>query len=540
VSAIDPLDLPTVAALVRLRLLVEDARARADDPSEAGRHLALVALDGACEYALWLASREHALQVKERAGVPELYSVVNEALETWQVKGWPGVSQMHQARNAAQHAGVAHDANQLPIWADATIAFINSLCVVAFGIPLAEIMLADAVRDPSLRTQLRWSEEQLTVNPAQSFALSVGAFDEARSRWCAQHRSPVFAPSPAGDPPPPDLTQPLQDVEDFLEVQPFAGNPSEYTWLRRARQELDRAGWLPSEPDAQRALLFVAGWIVRWEIFDSGYPTDRWEAHREGIQPPITGDGEPPKIIGTQVEFLAEVPGRPARNVIYVALANVPRRGRSPWDVALRDALEECARQADTGGLVLDNQWYLSGTLVVHVPVDADPGIVGDVLERAVALAGERYAEQAAESGERELARQQLEIALREFIDSTQGNEPALFGAVQVVNDKWLGTFGWFALLEIRVGGRGQEELTQTQNIFGNQPAAFPRLHVRDGRLAFSISELTNELQDALRTAIADSEDQARHIREFRARQTDAFQAFASDIHRRFGRLPEP
>ncbi len=95
-------------------------------------------------------------------------------------------------------------------------------------------------------------------------------------------------------------------------------------------------------------------------------------------------------------------------------------------------------------------------------------------------------------------------------------------------------------MLEVRVGSRGQEELTQTHNIFRNQLAAFPQLHVREGRLAFSISKLTGELQDALRTAIADSEDQARHVREFRVRQADAFQAFASEIHRRFGGLPEP
>lgn len=47
VSASDPLDLPTASALVRLRLLTEDAWRRVDDTSEAGRHLALIALDGA-------------------------------------------------------------------------------------------------------------------------------------------------------------------------------------------------------------------------------------------------------------------------------------------------------------------------------------------------------------------------------------------------------------------------------------------------------------------------------------------------------------
>jgi len=39
-------DLPTAHSLVRLRLLTEEAARRADDFSEAGRHQALVALDG--------------------------------------------------------------------------------------------------------------------------------------------------------------------------------------------------------------------------------------------------------------------------------------------------------------------------------------------------------------------------------------------------------------------------------------------------------------------------------------------------------------
>ena len=242
----DPLDLPTASALVRLRLLTEDARRRVDDTSEAGRHLALVALDGACEYALWLASREHTVPVKERAGVPDLYSAVKGALPGWQVTGWPGVSQMHQARNVAQHAGIALDADQLPNWADATLAFIDSLCLAAFGTGLVEIVLADAVRDQSLRTQLQWSEEQVVENPGQSFSLAVGAFDDARTRWRTQRNAPVFAPSPGGYPPHPGFAPPLHDVDEFLEVPPFAGDPGEYTWLRRARQEHEQAGWLPA------------------------------------------------------------------------------------------------------------------------------------------------------------------------------------------------------------------------------------------------------------------------------------------------------
>lgn len=47
-------DFPSVAALIRLGVLAEDARRRATtDTSEAGRHLALIGLDGACEYAIF-------------------------------------------------------------------------------------------------------------------------------------------------------------------------------------------------------------------------------------------------------------------------------------------------------------------------------------------------------------------------------------------------------------------------------------------------------------------------------------------------------
>jgi hypothetical protein len=200
---------------------------------------------------------------------------------------------MHQARNVAQHAGVALDADQLPSWADATTAFIDSLCVAAFGTQLAEIVLADAVRDQGLRTQLRWSEEQLSEDPGRSFSLAVGAFDEARARWREQRNARVFVPSPGGHPPSPGSAPPLQEVDDFLEVQPFAGDFGEYTWLWRARQEHEHAGWLPNMQEARRALLFVAGWIVRWEIFDQGYPTDRWEAHRERIHR-LSAATEPP------------------------------------------------------------------------------------------------------------------------------------------------------------------------------------------------------------------------------------------------------
>jgi hypothetical protein len=282
-------DLPTAQSLVRLRLLTEDAARRVDDSSEAGRHQALIALDGACEHALWLAARQGGVRLKgdQRAGVPALYRAVVDQRRAWEPLGWAGVNQLHEARNTAQHAGVAPDREQLPGWRDAALAFIDSLCVAAFGTALANIVLASAVRDPELRAMLT-DAERAVEDAGQSFSASAMAFSVARERWRGQRLAAFAAPSPAGYEPIlaseemlviNELTQAVQGLEDVLEVQPFAGDLGEYVWFRRALAERASAGWMPNPQDARRALVFVAGWVVRWEIFTLGYPDDRWEAH---------------------------------------------------------------------------------------------------------------------------------------------------------------------------------------------------------------------------------------------------------------------
>lgn len=525
------------SALVRLRLVTDDAARRADDTSEAGRHLALIALDGACEYALWLASRAQNVPLKkERAGVPELYSAVKAALASWQVVGWPSVNQMHQARNLAQHAGVAPDVGQLPTWRDAVIAFINSLCLAAFNFPLAEIMLANAVRDPELRARLRCSEQEVAENPGQAFALALGAFDKARARWRAQRDAQVSAPSaqlvPSTPPEPP-----LGDVSDLLEVQLFAGDAGEYIWLRRARQEHKWADWTPSPEQARRALLFVTGWIVRWEIFDQGYPAELWEAHREAMTPPTAGDGQTPQILGAEASFQLENPWRPARHVIHFQLANVLERGRSPWDVLLSTALNDCASAVQQPSMFAAIQWVVTGVLIVLVDLGHDPEVVANVVVRAVALASQRHRDRLAESAEREQERSQLEVALREIVHSARDEKLGLFGEVRVADDEWIGTDGLLALLEIR--GGDHREIEQTLDIFRNATSAFPNLHQRNHQIAFSVTQLSSELEESLPTAIADAERQAKHVRKHKAAQAQAIEAFATSVGRRFGSLPD-
>ncbi len=90
----------------------------------------------------------------------------------------------------------------------------------------------------------------------------------------------------------------------------FANDASEYIWLEHAREEQEDTGWMPPPEEARRALLFATSWIVRWEIFNLGYPVDHWEAHRDSIQPPIIGQGRTPLLWIKEVSFSEEVPGR--------------------------------------------------------------------------------------------------------------------------------------------------------------------------------------------------------------------------------------
>lgn len=473
--------------------------------------------------------------------MPGLYKAINEVLPKASLRGWAGVNQMHQARNVAQHAGVAPDVAQMANWSVAAITLIDTLCTAAFGVALTEILLSDAVHDQDLRTRLGWSEEALASDPGQSLALALGTLDEARERWRAQRAEILFPAPPTFDPdeesaPPP---RPLQEVDEFLEMQPFAGDIGEYTWLRRARIELETVGWIPSEAEARRALIFVTGWIVRWEIFDRGYPADRWDAHREGIEPQHT-DGGTLEILGGQVELLPDLPGRPGRYRIVVQLANVPGRGRAPWENALNDAFRECALEAGIGPELTAVDWYLNGMLVVRVTPGASPDAVIDVIEKAVALAGSRYAAASARTADQAAARERLQTDLRELVRSASSNDARLFDDASVVDDRWLGTFGWLALLKLRQPEGTFLDLSHLVARFSDKRADFPNVHVRDGQLAFSISAISSDFESALRGAIADSEELARHRRKIRTEQASAFQSFANGFQTRIPPLPEP
>lgn len=538
-------DFPTVSALVRLRMLAEDARRRALDTSDVGRHIALIALDGACEYALWLAARTHGVPFKEdRPSLSAQYGALKTALDKprWQPRGWSAVEQLHRARNDAQHAAVAADAAQLPLWSDAAWAFIDSLCQAAFRVPLAEILLADAVRAPELRNYLRWSEEALAGERGRAFQLALQAFDRARELWRAQHELLEFVPPAAGPLVRPD---PLRQVEGkfrqldaLLEIQPFANDIGEYFWLRQARQEFESARWPPSEEDERRALQFVVGWIVRWEIFDRGYPDDDWAEHRDSLGPPVTGDGTKLEILGSHTELLPEVPGQGSRQIaVYFQLANVPGRGRAPWGELLRQTLRATARGADAPDMFAHVGWDIEGQLELHVALGSDPATVGATVHSALDLAVDRYTQHMTESERNEQDRNEIEIMFRELIFSARG-DLAFFNDVTVVADDWMNTNGWLVFIHLAEGAGGGDEITQALDIFRDAARTLPKLHMRDGHIAFQACELTEEAEQGVRDAVERSEGQVRYLREIRAAQGQSYKEFFTSIREQFGDLP--
>jgi hypothetical protein len=536
-------DLPTAAALVRLRFVAEDARRRADDTFDAGRHLALIALDGACEYALWLAAHSCGVRSKPIASVPDLYSALKQALgERWEIKGWAGVDQLHRARNSAQHAAVVPAPEQIPLWSDAAWAFIDSLCVAVFDTTLDTISLAQAVTNDGLRAELHQSEELIPDDPALAMSYALGAFEWARARWREQRGQRLLAPASAvrqshytGS----DVGDNLQDINDFLEVQLFAGNPGEYLWLHRAREEHATAGWTPTPDDVRRVLSFVTDWIVRWEIFNHGYPVDRWNAHRDSIAPPIVGDGLTPQIVGARADFLPEVPGRPARCVLSFQLVNVPNRGRWPWVTHLQQAVTEVARESQSPSLFAEFKWFLSGLLLVHVDLSCPQKVVSDAVRRAVDLASKRYTEQIQTADEREVERGALEAEFRQLVASARSDDLDFFRDPRLVKDEWLGTNGWIVFIELEQGAAGAHELFQSVDIFRGARGVLAGAHARDGCIAFEAFQISDETRRALETAITACEEQVRHVRNFRSEQQTVFDRFAAGITEEFGCLSD-
>jgi hypothetical protein len=285
-------------------------------------------------------------------------------------------------------------------------------------------------------------------------------------------------------------------------------------------------------------LLFVTTWIVRWEIFDQGYPEDRWEEHRESIEPPVADDGTNITIRGSHTELLHEVPGQGARRVaIYFPLANVPGRGRPPWGELLRQALSDSARDAGEAGLFVQVAWDIGGTLEVQSALGNDPDTVGAIVRGALDLAVTRYHERMSQSERSEQDRKQIETTFRNLLVSAR-SDLAFFADVTVMQDDWLNTGGWIVFVHFTEGTATAEEVGHAVDIFRDAARMLPAVHLRDGCIAFQSCEVTDQTELGFCNAVERSEAEVRHLRTFRAAEKQTYQDFAASIGGQFGELP--
>ena len=222
-------------------------------------------------------------------------------------------------------------------WRDAALAFVDSLRVAAFETRLMDIVLASAVRDPELRAALTEAERAVAEDTRRSFSASVGAFNVARERWRRQRVPALTAPTPGGYEPGlaseeallSELAGAVRGLEDVLEVQPFAGDLSEYVWFRRALGERASAG-LGRQPQKTRAGR-LSSWrsgLCAGRFSPSAIPTTGGKRIVKALSRLDVGDGTTTTITGAQADLIPEAPSQPAQTVLFLQLANVPGRGR--------------------------------------------------------------------------------------------------------------------------------------------------------------------------------------------------------------------
>lgn len=427
---------PTTQALVRLRWLVEQAEALARDRSDPGRHLAVIALDGAVEYALWLVVNATGAPVRgDRPNWAELVNAVDARLDalgrTWGQTGRAGIDQLRRARNPAQHAGVSVDADQLADWAQAARAYVDDLLGAAFDLGLADLHLALAVDDLELRERLTRADVALDAGEAEiAFSLAWIAFELALGRWHetrhgvavrvldAPHQ--VFPSTDAA------VQERLADLERLLDVSPFAADLGEYVALARSRVEQETTGWTPEETHALRALRFSVAWIVRWEVFARGYPSERWEAFREAVEPPSRG-GERPQLTDVSAYAVRTATGNP-RWLLRAQVADVPERGRGDWGVDLVQCFVDAAGEQERPELRAQRLAFTgrAGVLSIELDPDQDAVAVHAALRRAVELADQRYRARRADRATLERRRAAVAAAWTQLVSDAAAGQLTL------------------------------------------------------------------------------------------------------------------
>jgi hypothetical protein len=417
--------------LQRLRFLLDEALDRSQDPTEFGRHSALILLDGACEYAMHIALGHLGQFPPDR--FPKKFEALRQELG-WRAGTWASIGDLHSARNGAQHHGIAPDASNMSGWAAEAQRFVEELVAAAFGVELRSVLLAESVEREDVRLQLIEAERSLEQeDSAGALAATLGAFDTAREAWRAQRvetvgplrlqYSGLSSLVGGAETDPTNLS--LGRFEDLSEVQPFAPDIGEYHWLLARRAEFDeqKPELAPSYATAQRAFLFIIAWVLRWEAFAARYERRRYAPPESPYEPPVTG-ADRPTIYDISVEtqhhtgsWLDPPTLENVRYLVRITLSDLPTVDRALWAKEVGDVLDEAVtvRGFDHVGAA---RLGIDGIIRFHgVSADVTSHELLRWIDSALTEGERRYRQKLSEHKERDAAlpskQQNLEAAIR-------------------------------------------------------------------------------------------------------------------------------
>jgi hypothetical protein len=280
-----PTDPDAIRELVALRIMLDEACRRAGTANRYSRGAAVVALDATVERVAYLVALRRNLDFRPKATLNEMHSKLVEDIGAgWRTTVWGQIRNLHEARNSAQHKGLAPDREEIPGWITATRAYVHSLVQAEYSVDLDTVVLADAIANEQLAGLVRVAGERLAAGDIPgSVRASEEAFDAAVAAWSRLHKRPQHRPASSfdsrlgymGDD---EAGKAIAVLDRQTAEASFASSGAEHEWFRAARKEKHE---VLDADDADRILAFVFSWIVSFEVAASEWVPDR--RHRSDV-----------------------------------------------------------------------------------------------------------------------------------------------------------------------------------------------------------------------------------------------------------------
>lgn len=409
-EGIERLSAADAERLSRLRIMLAEAQSRIADQSALGQHLAIVGADGVGELAIGICAHKRGVY-RPFKPLPVTLTALLEDLSTNDAPGAQGFTELHVARNQAQHQGILPAPDQLPRWIDETTALCTFLVLRCFGVELGGVGSAAAVREERLARLLDEAEEAIeTGNTTLAFKLSWQAVQGGlavfrRHTGLGGGSRRATSGRKVGDE--------LRNMEDEiasisrqLELSLFASEAGEWMWFEQRHGE-SANGLEPSVGEARRGLVFALGWVLRMESYVARHGPDRWERwnrHRA----PVTGLPGGPHIRDVSR-------GRPDlhqdEDELVFQLTDVPDYENPDFSWAIGVGTERSEEVPFTHAY-LDR----AGKMAVRAPTGVTGKELADGARRLIVVAKDileaRWAEDAAEAQRREAIASPFRTAL--------------------------------------------------------------------------------------------------------------------------------